>query len=513
CWDTCELLATNFPIWSLTCGQQDKCRSGCNAACDFFSSHPQTRVPLSQHNSRLTLVFSGTSAHWTLAWGRAAPREHVVYAVFRRGSNQTWRLLLQTAAPSASLAALVPGDEMKLVAVAESGVLSVIITPYAPPPHHHHSHHHPKAALPVPRTHSTHDERLQTNGIDVGADGGGDGGSGWALRHETEVEASGLVAARVWWPPVDPRGADYLVTWEVAGGGLKGHLYTDLAEVDLTLWPDTVYQVQVEAVSGPLGRPLRSAHLTLDTHNITLSANRITPDSPHHPHHHPHLPLDTHNVTLPHNRNPDTQNASHDTQNASHDTQNASHDTHRRQNQITPTLPHKAVPHKATKPIITMEVMAGIASGIVAALLVASVLIWRHARQSSNSTTSSNTSLNTTSSSTTTSVFPRGATDGILDAWSRTLRLKEDKTDDVDDVIKETEASSSVCSPITPVHHHHHHHPHTHPHHHYQHQLLLTPTFTLPKPPTTTTTTRQIHSNANLYTVVPSPPCPYMSNI
>ncbi|KAK4311966.1 hypothetical protein Pmani_016557 [Petrolisthes manimaculis] len=266
------MLATNYPIWSLTCGQSDICSSGCSTACEFFSSHPQTTVPLSQHNSRLTLVFSGVAAHWTLAWGRAAPREHVVYAVFGRTGTHSWRSLLQTSATSASLAALAPGDDLKLVAVAESGVLSVIITPYDPPPHH-------KSGITLPRPQVTFDP-IQTNDIDLESDGT------WTLSHEAEVEASGLVGVRVWWPPVRLRGTDYLVTWEVDGGGLKGHLYTDLAEVDLTLWPNTVYQVHVEAVTGPMGRPFRSGHLTLDTHNITLVAqanahqNQLLPPLP-----------------------------------------------------------------------------------------------------------------------------------------------------------------------------------------------------------------------------------------
>ena len=36
-----------------------------------------------------------------------------------------------------------------------------------------------------------------------------------------------------------------LVTWEVSGGGLMGNLLTDSSTVELSLWSDTVYHVQV----------------------------------------------------------------------------------------------------------------------------------------------------------------------------------------------------------------------------------------------------------------------------
>lgn len=269
-------------------------------------------MPLSQHNSRLTLVFSGTAAQWSLSFGLHSPSEHVVFALFTRSPGKAWKLRLQTADFGASLDDLSSGSDMKLVAVAESGVLSVIITPYAPPAH-------PKGAvkppLGMPLTQATH-ARPESNGIDVDNDGT------WPLLHEAEVEASGLVAARVWWPPLSPRGADYLVTWEVEGGGLKGHLYTDLPEVDLTLWPETVYQVQVEVMTGPLGQPLRSAHLTLDTHNITLAA-------------HAH-----------------------------------------KNNRLMPTLP---LVHKAEPPM-SLELVLGAGAGVLAALLLLVGLVWRRTR-------------------------------------------------------------------------------------------------------------------------------------
>ncbi|XP_027210493.1 uncharacterized protein [Penaeus vannamei] len=401
CWENCELLATNYPIWSITCGQRDICGEGCEAACNFHSAHPNSVVPLSQHNSRLTLVFSGWAAQWTLSWGRSAAQEHVVFALFTRTPGKSWDLRLQTADFGTALDDLPTGSDMKLVAVAESGVLSVIITPYAPPAHPRGS---VKPTLGSSREQSSQ-EIPENNSIEM------DGSDLWPLLHEAEVEDSGLVAARVWWAPQNPRGGDYLVTWEVEGGGLKGHLYTDLPEVDLTLWPETVYHVQVELVTGPLGEPLRSAQLTLDTHNITLAAQQ-------------------------------------------------------KQNEITPTLP---LVHRFVTPV-QLEVVLGVGAGVLAALLVVVILVWRR-RQASALTYETSSTASTTK----------------WGAWNRTL---SDLTLDESLVVKSHKFPESAPTHSTPV------------------RPTNAPVFTLPPPPGSTSTSlltlgRPAQAQVNLYSVVP----------
>ncbi|KAJ8966683.1 hypothetical protein NQ314_003372 [Rhamnusium bicolor] len=67
------------------------------------------------------------------------------------------------------------------------------------------------------------------------------------------------------WEPKANRGV-YLVTWEVDGGGLKGNLFTDSTCVTLSLWPDTIYHIQVELVSRIPGvENLKSEMMDLDT--------------------------------------------------------------------------------------------------------------------------------------------------------------------------------------------------------------------------------------------------------
>lgn len=94
-----------------------------------------------------------------------------------------------------------------------------------------------------------------------------------------------LVIAEVAWPvqrSSDGESVDYLVTWEVDGGGLKGHLYTDATSVTLSLWPDTIYHIQVDLVTASDAIEMRSTPLTIDTHKAPLvtSEERPLPAAP-----------------------------------------------------------------------------------------------------------------------------------------------------------------------------------------------------------------------------------------
>lgn len=53
-----------------------------------------------------------------------------------------------------------------------------------------------------------------------------------------------LVLTHLAWEPSDYL-TNCLVTWEVYGGGLMGTLLTDSSNVELSLWPETRYRVQV----------------------------------------------------------------------------------------------------------------------------------------------------------------------------------------------------------------------------------------------------------------------------
>lgn len=66
----------------------------------------------------------------------------------------------------------------------------------------------------------------------------------WPLRTVSMVRNESLVTADVAWQLLNTP-CQYLVTWEISGGGLKGNLITETPSVQLSLWPDTVYRVQV----------------------------------------------------------------------------------------------------------------------------------------------------------------------------------------------------------------------------------------------------------------------------
>ncbi|XP_021697469.1 transmembrane protein fend [Aedes aegypti] len=60
-----------------------------------------------------------------------------------------------------------------------------------------------------------------------------------------------------------------LVTWEVSGGGLMGNLLTESSTVQLSLWPETNYRVQVTCRSKHTNTMIRSAPIVLNTSTAT----------------------------------------------------------------------------------------------------------------------------------------------------------------------------------------------------------------------------------------------------
>lgn len=76
-----------------------------------------------------------------------------------------------------------------------------------------------------------------------------DGQDLWELKRVSLIHQKSLVIAELTWNPVKDSDQEYLITWELDGGGLKGHLVTDSTTVSLSLWPDTLYHIQVRICS------------------------------------------------------------------------------------------------------------------------------------------------------------------------------------------------------------------------------------------------------------------------
>jgi len=69
------------------------------------------------------------------------------------------------------------------------------------------------------------------------------------LRRVSLIHQKSLVIAELQWNQIGNNPSqEYLITWELNGGGLKGHLVTDSTSVTLSLWPDTLYQIQVNTI-------------------------------------------------------------------------------------------------------------------------------------------------------------------------------------------------------------------------------------------------------------------------
>lgn len=58
------------------------------------------------------------------------------------------------------------------------------------------------------------------------------------------VRDNSLVSTNIAWAATNSP-SDCLVTWEVSGGGLIGNLLTQSSNVELSLWPQTTYRIQV----------------------------------------------------------------------------------------------------------------------------------------------------------------------------------------------------------------------------------------------------------------------------
>ncbi|XP_052566037.1 transmembrane protein fend-like [Culex pipiens pallens] len=70
-----------------------------------------------------------------------------------------------------------------------------------------------------------------------------------------------------------------LVTWEVSGGGLMGNLLTESSSVQLSLWPETNYRVQVTCRNKNTDSLIRSAPIILNTSGATIVTTTTTPSS------------------------------------------------------------------------------------------------------------------------------------------------------------------------------------------------------------------------------------------
>ncbi|XP_039962175.1 uncharacterized protein LOC120775870 isoform X2 [Bactrocera tryoni] len=90
------------------------------------------------------------------------------------------------------------------------------------------------------------------------------------LNVNSALHQGSLVLTTIAWDQaITNASKQCLVTWEVSGGGLMGNLLTDSSTVELSLWPETVYHVQVTCKHKETGGMRRSYKLIVDTQKLS----------------------------------------------------------------------------------------------------------------------------------------------------------------------------------------------------------------------------------------------------
>lgn len=226
---------------------------GCKEACRFHaeaSLRVQQTQPVIHTKGEGVIKVSGAHARWPRP-SSVEQKTPLVYVVMRKALSGPWRQIIQTL----DLTTRVPvnsdqgGAMLRVLVVDPQGLVTI----YSPDEASMRENKKKKKTINTEIKATTSKSTL--NDVDIP----------WVLREVSLIHQKVLVIGEIAWEPKAARGV-YLVTWEVDGGGLKGNLFTDSTCVTLSLWPDTIYHIQVELVSRIPGvENLKSEMMDLDT--------------------------------------------------------------------------------------------------------------------------------------------------------------------------------------------------------------------------------------------------------
>lgn len=253
CWENCELLQSNFQVWGAMCQEKEICFPGCQEACRFHaeaSTRVQQTQPVIHTKGEGVIRVSGALARWPRP-SSVSLTTPLVYVVMRKSQSGPWRQIIQTLdlTTRVPLNSDQPGSMLRVLVVDPQGLVTI----YSPDEASVRENKKRKKTINTEIKATTNKSTLT------------DADAPWTLREVSLIHQKVLVIGEIAWEPKTTRGV-YLVTWEVDGGGLKGNLFTDSTCVTLSLWPDTVYHIQVELVSRVPGVDnLKSEMMDLDT--------------------------------------------------------------------------------------------------------------------------------------------------------------------------------------------------------------------------------------------------------
>lgn len=255
CWENCELLQSNFQVWGDMCEEKEICFPGCQEACRFHAeaaTRTQQIQPVIHTKGEGVIRVSGALARWPRP-SSVDSRTPLVYVVMRKTPTGPWRQIIQTLDHTTRVPVNSdqPGTMLRVLVVDPQGLVTI----YSPDEANARENNLKKKKKTINTEIKATTSKSTTTDVEAP----------WVLREVSLIHQKVLVIGEIAWEPKANRGV-YLVTWEVDGGGLKGNLFTDSTCVTLSLWPDTIYHIQVELVSRiPGAENLKSEMMDLDT--------------------------------------------------------------------------------------------------------------------------------------------------------------------------------------------------------------------------------------------------------
>ncbi|XP_039293516.1 uncharacterized protein LOC111044987 isoform X2 [Nilaparvata lugens] len=257
CWETCQDIQSNAQDRDYICSLKDTCFPGCKAACQLSMQLPNQRLPLLVYDSgEKVLRIEGSQAHWPEPSEDDSPW---VYLVLTRVPSPGQSVsALQTLELSLQLPEETSGDAtetMRVLVIGRNGL---------------HTVYSPRHSTELPSARETAQEVIRSlgggslQGLQIPGEEAQTlfrpfSGEKWNLREISRVRQESIVSTHITWDPRRSK-ALYLVTWEIDGGGLQGNLFTESSTVNLSLWSDTVFHIQVGIVGGQ-----RSEKITVNT--------------------------------------------------------------------------------------------------------------------------------------------------------------------------------------------------------------------------------------------------------